>query len=181
MKKVSEILDIEKNRDNDLNVIHLFRCGMFYRAYNWSAWLMNSFLCDKNPLSVLCRKYKSTDEEFVFIGFPIKSFDKFIPNHVEVIYIGDNQIDVKVELTFETNDSLRQQHMCDMFNDWKSNFKLPVAKSKCDKHLNKKTSEASINVASIMTQILSYPLEAKTPIENIEFISKLKTQLTALI
>lgn len=180
MKKVSEILDIEKNRDNDLNVIHLFRCGIFYRAYNWSAWLMNSFLCDKNPLSVLCRKYKSTDEEFVFVGFPIKSFDKFIPNYVEVIYIGDNQIDVKVELAFDTNDSLHQ-HMCDMFDDWKSNFKLPVVKPKHNKQLINNTSETSINITSIMAQILSYPLEAKTPIENIEFISKLKTQLTALI
>jgi len=41
MSQLKEILQKEKERDSveQCMVIHLFREGTFYRAYEWSAWL----------------------------------------------------------------------------------------------------------------------------------------------
>ena len=39
MAQLKEILETERNRNGDLTAIHLFAEGMFYRAYEWSAWL----------------------------------------------------------------------------------------------------------------------------------------------
>lgn len=41
MSQLKEILEKEKDRGSmeQCGVIHLFREGTFYRAYEWSAWL----------------------------------------------------------------------------------------------------------------------------------------------
>ena len=41
MSQLKEILSIEQERSSleQCAVIHLFREGTFYRAYEWSAWL----------------------------------------------------------------------------------------------------------------------------------------------
>ena len=42
MAKFAEIISIEQQRTDQAqwNVIHLFKEGGFYRAYEWSAWLI---------------------------------------------------------------------------------------------------------------------------------------------
>ena len=41
MPQLKEILETERNRPTleQCSVVHLFREGTFYRAYEWSAWL----------------------------------------------------------------------------------------------------------------------------------------------
>ena len=39
MAQIKEILEIENHRTNDWTTIYLFAEGLFYRAYEWSAWL----------------------------------------------------------------------------------------------------------------------------------------------
>ena len=183
VKKISTILDIERNREeiSELNVIHLFRCGMFYRAYNWSAWLLNTFLQGDKPLSTLHRKFKSTNEDFIFVGFPVNSFEKFIPSNAEIMYIGENQLDINISLP---ND-ISYEDIFSEYEAWKGNIIVndTIIQPKRNKGKKNKEdiSDSPSSITTILTQILSYPLEAKTPIENIEFISKLKTQLSSLI
>lgn len=41
MSQIKQILQTENDRsDDNRNVIHLYQEGTFYRAYNWSAWLL---------------------------------------------------------------------------------------------------------------------------------------------
>ncbi len=42
MAAITEILEFESSRDGleMQRIIHLFQEGSFYRAYEWSAWLM---------------------------------------------------------------------------------------------------------------------------------------------
>ncbi len=42
MAAITEILEFESNREGleMQRAIHLFQEGSFYRAYEWSAWLM---------------------------------------------------------------------------------------------------------------------------------------------
>ena len=39
MAQIKERLEIENHRTNDWTTIYLFAEGLFYRAYEWSAWL----------------------------------------------------------------------------------------------------------------------------------------------
>lgn len=173
--KISDALKIEDNRcDKDASTIHLFKHGMFYRAYNWSAWLISLFLCtDENKLATLCKKYNGSDNETVFVGFPVSSIEKFIPNQIGVIYTSENQVDIKIDLP----NGVTYNDMVAQFEEWKNQIK------NSNEEIKPNIKNKSINVIprDIMVDILSYPLEAKSPIENIEFISKLKRQLLSLI
>ena len=43
MAKIADVLQTERNRQasTEWNKIHLFQMGDFYRAYEWSAWLIS--------------------------------------------------------------------------------------------------------------------------------------------
>lgn len=173
--KVFDALKIEDNRcDEDANIIHLFKHGMFYRAYNWSAWLITLFLCtDENRLAILCKKYNGSSNETIFVGFPVSSIEKFIPNQIGVIYTSENQVDIEIDLP----KGVAYNDMVTQFEEWKNQIKNSNEEIKP----NIKNKNINTIPRDIMIDILSYPLEAKTQIENIEFISKLKRQLLSLI
>lgn len=66
MSQLKVILEIEQKRDSAQQccLIHLFREGSFYRAYEWSAWLCVGCFPD---LKVTHRILKG-GEDIVFIG-----------------------------------------------------------------------------------------------------------------
>ena len=122
MAKISEILEIEKNREDaaQWNIIHLFKEGGFYRAYNWSAWLIVAVAyndevrknsSDRKPLNVSRKKTKNGENDFAFVGFPLKSLEKFIPNNTGFTPVNDTQIDISIELpATDTEISLKCWH-----------------------------------------------------------------------
>ena len=189
MAKISEILEIEKDRnENDKwNVIHLFKEGGFYRAYNWSAWLIVTFSYnddvrketkDRKPLAVSRKKLKNSADDFVFVGFPLKSLDKFVPNNIGFNPITDTQIDVTVDLSY--GDDTTYDDLYEEYETWKDSVKMSEDKQKHEKVISDNVTIAPHSISSVMAQVLSYPLESKTPIENMEFISLLKSQLASL-
>lgn len=184
MAKLTEILNLEKDRNENLNIIHLHKEGGFYRAYEWSAFLVVCFCYtdevrnstqERKPLSVSRKRVKGGDETFTFIGFPLKSIDKFIPAHDSFNPVDNSIIDISVILPDISCDDLAE-----MFNGWKESIQITEEKQK---HIN--NEEVSLvshrSITSIMSQVLSYPLESKTPIENMMFISTLKRQLSEII
>lgn len=186
MAKISEILEIEKQRTEPAtwNVIHLFKEGGFYRAYNWSAWLIVTFgyndevrsqTQDRKPLTVSRKKVKSGDGDFAFVGFPLKSLEKFLPYRNSFSPVSDTQIDVSVELP-PGDDELSFESMQDAFEKWKQT--VPISEEKQRREEDARASPRSIT--AVMAQVLAYPLEQKTPMENTAFISTLKQQLAAL-
>lgn len=189
MAKISEILDIEKDRNEQdkWNIIHLFKEGGFYRAYNWSAWLIVTFSYndevrketkDRKPLAVSRKKLKNSDDDFVFVGFPLKSLDKFIPGNIGFNPITDTQIDVTINLSYD--DDTTYEILQEEYETWKDGIKISEDKSKHEKTISENVTIAPRSISSVMAQVLSYPLESKTPIENMEFISLLKSQLASL-
>ena len=70
MARISEILEIEKQRTDkeQWNVINLFKEGGFYRAYEWSAWLIVTMAYndearqqtgDRKPLNVTHKRSRN--------------------------------------------------------------------------------------------------------------------------
>jgi hypothetical protein len=191
MAKISEILEIEKNREDaaQWNIIHLFKEGGFYRAYNWSAWLIVAVAyndevrknsSDRKPLNVSRKKTKNGENDFAFVGFPLKSLEKFIPNNTGFTPVNDTQIDISIELP-ATDTEISFEMLAQAFEEWKQTFPIADDKPKKDREYSYEGTPGPHSITAVMSQVLSFPLESKTPMEAMAFISTLKQQLAALI
>jgi len=187
MAKISEILEIEKERTDasTWNVIHLFKEGGFYRAYNWSAWLIVMVAYsdevrkdspDRKPLNVSRKKVKNGEGDFAFVGFPLKSVEKFIPHYTDFKSVNDTQLDISIELP-PTETELSHELLEQTVEEWKQT--IPITEDRPKRDADETARTAPRSITAVMAQVLSYPLEAKTPMENTAFISTLKQQLAA--
>ena len=90
MAKLVDILQQERERDTSdkWGLIHLYKTGSFYSAYEWSAWLIAVITFndevrmatkDRKPIAVTRIPMKDSDETFCRVGFPLKSIEKYIP------------------------------------------------------------------------------------------------------
>ena len=109
---IAEIRGIEENRKDPAQqcVIHLMREGNFYHANDWSAWLMLNFPISKEPLTPTAKRLKD-GYIHAFVGFPVTSLGKFVPDDVEFKAVTDTQIDVTTTADFgdATYEDLRSQ------------------------------------------------------------------------
>ena len=205
MAKLADILPIERDRQEPekWNVIHLFKTGTFYSAYEWSAWLtaVISFndevrmqTRERQPLSVTRNTIASADgETFCKIGFPIRSVDKFIPNRTDFTPIDDSHLTITIELPQPTDGSeVTYERLSEAFEKWKESQPIKKPKDKdetTDAPKPAATKNTTTQHATIMTsgqsglisQIMAYPLDQSTPMENIEFISSLKQQIASIL
>lgn len=206
MAKLADILPIERDRQEPekWNVIHLFKTGTFYSAYEWSAWLtaVISFndevrmqTRERQPLAVTRNTIASAEgETFCKVGFPIRSVDKFIPNRTDFTPIDDSHITITIALPQPTDGSeVTYERLSEAFEKWKES--QPIKKPKDKDETAPKTATATPTRATpsrpattmaprrpgIISQILDYPLDQSTPMENFEFISSLKQQITSIL
>lgn len=190
----AEILEIEKKREESStwNVIHLFKDGSFYRAYEWSAWLtavvsfndsVRNGTQDRKPLAVTRKKDKNNDGTFVFVGFPLNSIDKYIPNNIEFKPVSDGQIDIKIELPADIGE-VSFDAISKKIDEWKEG--VPIKEEKQKKAKNDEgnmfavPTDRPMSITGIMTQIIAYPLEQKSPMEVVAFVSSIRKELAML-
>ena len=189
--KLTEIMPIEADRQDSekWGRVFLHKEGKFIHAYEWSAWLIKQIVCteefqkqrgDQKMLSA--NRYKMKDGEYVMIGFPVESLSKYIPDYDVLGNDGlaseDFYIDIDASSLgsdFETLDL--------MFQTWKAS--CPEKEGKDKKKKDEQQQQAQVlgrsGLFSIVSQIISYPAEATTPIQDKEFISKMKAQAAALL
>lgn len=134
--KIEEILTIEKDRETEdkWSVIHLWKEGGFYRAYDWSAWLVATRCYvpvegqeDFKPLHISKKKSRENDT-FCFIGFPIKSIQKFVPNY-KFDPVDDEHIMLTIDLQTE---GLQYDSMLNEFTTWKDGIKITEKQKKVE-------------------------------------------------
>lgn len=72
MAAIKEILEFEASREGEeiQRSVHLFQEGSFYRAYEWSAWLMCRYI---HEFKVTHRRMKGVEQTVTLIGFPVTS------------------------------------------------------------------------------------------------------------
>ena len=71
MSNLSEIL---QNECTNTHILYFYREGVFYKAYEHSAYL---FVKHVKPFQVKKRMVKSVKQEVVSIGFPINSLTNY--------------------------------------------------------------------------------------------------------
>ena len=101
--RLTPALEFEKLRKDpeSWNKIFLHKDGKFFRAYEWSAWLIKTVVCteemqkergDQKMLTAM--RYPTKQSEYVIIGFPIDSIGKYIPEYVSMTPVEDGGGDV---------------------------------------------------------------------------------------
>ncbi len=141
MPSYSEMVKFEAEAPQ--NTIRLVKSGGFYRAYNHSAWLFQTFITQYKVI----RKYiKSLDDNIYYIGFPEKNlFDN----------IGDRKTE-KTEFGFDIflkEDEVQDE---DNYETWKLSVET-LDSSKSDYYsMNLTGREAEIEV---LRRIREFTLE----------------------
>ena len=131
MAKLVDILQVEKDRQEEATwaVVHLYKTGSFYSAYEWSAWLIAVITFndevrlrtkDRKPLAVTRIKMANSEETFCRVGFPLKSVEKYIPTRLSYDAEDDKHIVISVELPKPTDGTevtheLGRHRPCQMY------------------------------------------------------------------
>lgn len=79
MKKNTDILNKLQLETTNTGVIHLWLEGMFWKAYERSAYIFSQRIGDYKPYK---RWIKAVGGEIVAIGFPAKTFDKITDGRI---------------------------------------------------------------------------------------------------
>lgn len=211
MAKIADVLQTECNRQapTEWNKIHIFQMGDFYRAYEWSAWLIVAITYndrvrketkDRKPLKESKKSLATTGEEFCFVGFPIKSVEKFIPTRLNFESVEDKHIVITIELPTPSDGSeVTYERLHEAFTKWKAGIPLSTKEDTIDENGNKrppkpktlaKTSPATTPTIAttqhstgggILSQIMAYRLEMHTDNDNRQFIASLQQQILSIL
>lgn len=184
---IAEIIEIESARKEpeQWNVVHLLKEGEFYRAHDWSAWLMSVFPFGEalnKPLHITAKRLKDGYID-AWVGFPATSIGKYIPNDgsVEFNPVSDLQIDVKIEIPAEIGE-VSYENMNKAKEEWKASLQINDNNKK-QRREDKEVLEAAPKVtrfSEIANLVISFPLESKSPIEAWEFLRQLRRQVAAM-
>lgn len=153
MNRIQSIVSLE---NPDSTVIRLYEEGLFYKAYEYSAYL---FVKHIKSYQVRKKFYKNIQQEAVAIGFPKNSFETVVPNEIAVEEDGNVKI-LQLNATIDTDE----------YKQWKEN--IPLGNS------NTTVKEAfTDNEKRVLDLIRNFSIENKTPMECMLFVSELKTKL----
>lgn len=180
MAKTIDILEIERARaaNGDYATIHLFVEGTFYRAYEWSAWLCCRYINEFKPTK---RELKSeAGETIVYIGFPTSSLSRYIPENAGSKVNDDNSVDIILALDVFRGQEWEQ--LQSDFTNWKNSVPMALSKkSSVRDSLNTVDGEQPHRMSDILMKVLAFPVEQKTPMDCMYFITEIKQDITKLL
>lgn len=189
--KASTMMKVEKARPaTEMDRAYFGLDGKFYRAYGWSAWLavylVESYKSAHPEYN--CRSLKPSKKsfkggkEFVFVGFPVESMDKFLAGAKSIINLGGGRIDVIVDIPPATI-----QKEFPALSQWESQTEYsayPDAKEYEDGtpvYGNYTINTKSItSIGEIIEEISKCPLENMTPMDAINFLNELRKAVLAI-
>ncbi len=158
---MSDIKSLLSEEDINSRFIHLHKEGLFYVAYEHSCYAFHHYI---KPFKVSKRFVKLAGQEVVKLGFPSSNFEKLMSGRN---YEQLTEKHVTIPLTDEEmiNEAA--------FSEWKK--ALPMQERKGMTQLECQSQEDGITDSdSLARMILSFPLESRTPMECMYFLSDLK-------
>ena len=172
---INEIIEVEKRSEDSLYDIHFYLEGIFWRAYEWSAYLSKIFpspLTDDERLKPTIRTNKRNNKKIIQVGLQLSSFYKYFPN-----VIGNDEI-------FEMNERHIVIHCKELFNGYDfSNYeevldgwKYTIEESTKDNDITPNKSD----INTLISEIISYPIESKSLIDNLQFLIHIKDIATKI-
>lgn len=163
-----EVLNILKaEREKPHNLVRMYREGVFYTAYEHSAFL---FCKAVHNFKVKKRFVRKAGCEIASTGFPTTSLEKWTNGLEAKEADGVLSFEVKVEEA-ETSKEI--------FTEWKEQIPLYTPNDTLKKNSDVvREEDTQYNVrSSIIALLRNFPLEQKTPLECMLFISELKKMI----
>jgi hypothetical protein len=158
--KISEIILLEQE-----NVcITLHKEGVFWKAYELSAY---RFVQSVKAYNVKCKYYKNIKQDVVYIGFPSSSFDSVSKICMDHGY--------KIEY-LESTISISNNIDTEGYVSWKDDIVQSTMESN-----NENKGENVTSKRDILSEIVSYPLATKTPMEAQHFLYEIQLKLHGVI
>lgn len=161
MAQIKEILETERNNRDK---IYLYREGLFYKAYEHSAYLWVHNVCE---YEVRCRYVKIVNQNVISIGFP--------QNALKSKVIGLKTEEFPQGVIIHAGEDIPD---CD-FDKWKS--ELVNKAQNVDKTLE--CQEPSIcygrenKYGDVIDELRRFPIETSSPIDCMMLVSRLKKML----
>ena len=133
---INEILKTEQQRQvNDYwRVVNLYQEGSFYRAYECSAWLY--CVCIKE-FKVTHRTMKGIDKSVAFIGFPVSSLSKWMPENVIVRQVADKHLTLVLPDSMQTELNSTDEYQRLLLNTVQGTGQCPAEKPRLARSLRK--------------------------------------------
>ena len=211
MAKIKDILEIERNRQESVtwNQIHLFKMGDFWRSYEWSAWLIavisyndkvRMTTKDRNPLKLTRKALSKSEDTSCFVGFPIKSISKFIPDRTDFKSDDDKHLICTIDLPQPTDGSeITYERINEAVTAWKNAIEIstnedivdedgnpierkPRQKSEPTTNQQQQTQQSVIPAGGgLISRISGYQLQDHTDIENRMFIASLQQMVAQIL
>ena len=174
----------EKRTNQNLNKIYLFRdseTSTFYKAYEWSAYLLeflSNDLNEKNRLKPTKKQIKDTENFIIKVGFPITSLDKFCkPELIENKIVSEDQ---SIMIILKLNDnSINETTYEQLLNNWKDSIQIKQSQNTKQNNIN--VFSQPVTILSIMSDILKFNAYGKSEDQLIEFIEELKIKFANVI
>ncbi len=170
--KIREILEIEnKNTDS----INLFREGLFWRCYEYSAW---RFVKNIKDYRLIKRFVKIVDQDIVYLGF----VDNTLPEILE-------KANKSTSSHIQKSDSLiiiQGFAETEGYMQWKEGIMPEPEKRVAStlRHCSVDPGSATINNKQeinmheeVILKIKQYPIINKTPVEAFNFLGELQKEL----
>lgn len=149
--------------------MYLYKQGKFLRAYNYSAFLLNRY----SPAEIKATNAPTKQGIKVFAGFPEESIEKFLK-----IDGAQREMDLEGNMTVTLPDSIfKENETADALRTDSENWLTCVPSLKKEP----KTDLPSGTVLSVITEIVHYPVEQKSLMENNVFLVNIRQKLLKLI
>lgn len=149
---------IEKEQSNT-DKIYLHKEGIFYRAYERSAYLWLNHICN---YEIKKRYVKTINEVIVYLGFPMSVLENKIGNHT-----------YRVEPDYAVVELGESAKFSDeAYTGWHKQYEVEIETNDCPE-------TKDFKAGTIIDEIMKYPIETSSPIECMMFLSQLKKRCSA--
>ena len=182
---IVESLKLERNKKS--NEIILIKESSWWRAYEESAFVCRNFskdIIESDRLKPTHRHYKDINDSCIFVGFPIKSISKYLRGTENYTYYNEDMSILTIDVSefLDPNIDIRNE-----YEKWKNYIplktkeKTPKENNQNNQSKNNNDNDRYMKMVMFAQEIISYPIENKTMIENIMFISNLKQKFINII
>lgn len=164
-------IQIYQTEQSNVHSIHLYLEGIFYKGYEHSAYL---FIKHIQHFQIKSRYVKTVGKDIVSIGFPKQSLDRLFSGRILETITDDsgNQIEVICRVD---EKGLSEED----FTVWKQSQAETMYQGGAMSSFPRK-NQIEAGIADILEQIQIFPVEQRTPMECMTFVSELKKKTTCL-
>lgn len=151
--------EILQRESSNTDLIHLYKEGLFWKAYEQSAYL---FVNSITSYKVKSKYDKKTRQDIIYIGLPQISLERAKEKYT-VIRSDDKEITIKPIIA---NSSIQISFERWKMMNLKTNEPLPIIQTR-----------VNMSDADIANKVRMFNLESKTPMQCMMFLADLKKEI----